>query len=192
MNSPYEGPSSLSQTPAARSVATLSRDLADFLVEFSIVLHKRAMYPLGHPHLQESTERFVNRLESLLAPRDTLAIGIARHQLIVVLGAYGFVASVLPVWLLLCPRDYLSSFMKIGTIAFLILGVVGFRKSLSLAFRRRGLPGPPPSKSTSMPSNPKVVIRLNTELTKVFLSASVLSSKAPPAAPPIERTTFRP
>jgi hypothetical protein len=41
------------------------------------------MYPLGHPHLQESTERFVNRLEALLAPRDTLAIGIARHQLIV-------------------------------------------------------------------------------------------------------------
>ncbi|MFN9980500.1 MAG: carbon starvation CstA family protein, partial [bacterium] len=29
---------------------------------------------------------------------------------------YGFVASVLPVWLLLCPRDYLSSFLKIGTI----------------------------------------------------------------------------
>ena len=83
MNSPYEGLPSLSQTPGARSVATLSRDLADFLVEFSIVLHKRAMYPLGHPHLQESTERFVNRLEALLAPRDSLAIGIARHQLIV-------------------------------------------------------------------------------------------------------------
>ena len=57
--------------------------MADFLVEFSIVLHKRAMYPLGHPHLQESTARFVNRLESLLAPRDSLAIGVARHQLIV-------------------------------------------------------------------------------------------------------------
>ena len=83
MNSMPEGSPSLSQTPGARPVATLSRDLADFLVEFSIVLHKRAMYPLGHPHLQESTERFVNRLESLLAPRDLLAIGIARHQLIV-------------------------------------------------------------------------------------------------------------
>ncbi len=33
---------------------------------------------------------------------------------------YGFVASVLPVWLLLCPRDYLSSFLKIGTVALLI------------------------------------------------------------------------
>ncbi len=36
---------------------------------------------------------------------------------------YGFVASVLPVWLLLCPRDYLSSYMKIGTIAALVIGV---------------------------------------------------------------------
>jgi carbon starvation protein len=36
---------------------------------------------------------------------------------------YGFVASVLPVWLLLCPRDYLSSFLKIGTIALLVVGV---------------------------------------------------------------------
>ena len=34
---------------------------------------------------------------------------------------YGFVASVLPVWLLLAPRDYLSAFMKVGTI--LVLGV---------------------------------------------------------------------
>ncbi len=37
--------------------------------------------------------------------------------------AYGFVASVLPVWMLLCPRDYISSFLKIGTIALLIIGV---------------------------------------------------------------------
>ena len=39
------------------------------------------------------------------------------------MAAYGFVASVLPVWLLLCPRDYLSSYMKLGTIAFLVVGV---------------------------------------------------------------------
>ncbi len=37
---------------------------------------------------------------------------------------YGFVASVLPVWLLLSPRDYLSSFMKIGAMVVLALGVV--------------------------------------------------------------------
>ena len=37
---------------------------------------------------------------------------------------YGFVASVLPVWMLLCPRDYLSSFLKIGTVALLVVGVI--------------------------------------------------------------------
>jgi carbon starvation protein len=37
---------------------------------------------------------------------------------------YGFIASVLPVWLLLCPRDYLSSFLKIGTIILLVVGLV--------------------------------------------------------------------
>ena len=37
---------------------------------------------------------------------------------------YGFVASVLPVWLLLCPRDYLSSFMKIGAMLVLAAGVI--------------------------------------------------------------------
>jgi len=38
--------------------------------------------------------------------------------------AYGFIASVMPVWMLLCPRDYLSTFMKIGTILLLALGIV--------------------------------------------------------------------
>jgi len=78
-----ESGDSLIHGPGARSVAALSRDLADFLVEFSIVLHKRAMYPVGHPHLQESTARFVRRLESLLTARESLPIGVARHQLIV-------------------------------------------------------------------------------------------------------------
>ena len=38
---------------------------------------------------------------------------------------YGFIAAVLPVWLLLLPRDYLSSFLKIGTIALLVFGNIG-------------------------------------------------------------------
>lgn len=49
---------------------------------------------------------------------------LSKNQLTVAIASYGFIASVLPVWLLLCPRDYLSSFMKIGTIALLILGVI--------------------------------------------------------------------
>jgi carbon starvation protein len=39
------------------------------------------------------------------------------------LPVYGFIAATLPVWLLLCPRDYLSTYMKIGTIVLLVLGV---------------------------------------------------------------------
>jgi carbon starvation protein len=48
---------------------------------------------------------------------------LSRGQTVWALALYGFIASVLPVWLLLCPRDYLSSFLKIGTIALLVLAV---------------------------------------------------------------------
>ncbi|NBM15158.1 carbon starvation CstA family protein [Streptomyces sp. GC420] len=44
--------------------------------------------------------------------------------LVFCLVGYGFVASVLPVWMLLAPRDYLSTFMKVGTIGLLALGVL--------------------------------------------------------------------
>ena len=47
-----------------------------------------------------------------------------KNALTFLLAVYGFVASVLPVWMLLAPRDYLSSFMKIGVIVLLALGVV--------------------------------------------------------------------
>ncbi|HUK62064.1 MAG TPA: carbon starvation CstA family protein, partial [Dongiaceae bacterium] len=48
-------------------------------------------------------------------PDKTIAVGLM---------AYGFVAAVLPVWLLLAPRDYLSSFMKIGAVLLLAAGVI--------------------------------------------------------------------
>jgi len=48
-------------------------------------------------------------------PDKTIGLGIM---------VYGFIASVLPVWLLLCPRDYLSPFMKIGAVALLAVGVI--------------------------------------------------------------------
>jgi len=50
-----------------------------------------------------------------LHPDHAIAAGIM---------VYGFVASVLPVWLLLCPRDYLSSFMKVGAVVLLAIGVI--------------------------------------------------------------------
>ncbi len=49
---------------------------------------------------------------------------LSKTTLTIAMAAYGFVASVLPVWMLLCPRDYLSSYMKIGTIALLVVGVI--------------------------------------------------------------------
>jgi carbon starvation protein len=45
-------------------------------------------------------------------------------QIIWAMAIYGFIASVLPVWLLLTPRDYLSSFLKIGTLVALVVGVI--------------------------------------------------------------------
>jgi carbon starvation protein len=48
---------------------------------------------------------------------------LTKEQTIWALCIYGFIAAVLPVWLLLGPRDYLSSFMKIGTVALLVVSV---------------------------------------------------------------------
>ncbi len=49
---------------------------------------------------------------------------LSRNTLIFIMAVYGFVASVLPVWMLLCPRDYLSTYMKIGTVTLLAMGVI--------------------------------------------------------------------
>ena len=51
------------------------------------------------------------------------ALTFSPHQITFLMMAYGFIASVLPVWLLLEPRDYLSTYVKLGTIAILIVGV---------------------------------------------------------------------
>ena len=48
------------------------------------------------------------------------------------LGVYGFLASVLPVWMLLAPRDYLSTFMKVGTIALLAITILIVMPDLKL------------------------------------------------------------
>ncbi|HVQ36137.1 MAG TPA: carbon starvation CstA family protein [Pyrinomonadaceae bacterium] len=60
------------------------------------------------------------------------AFTLSRNTLIIVMAGYGFIASVLPVWMLLCPRDYLSSYLKIGTIALLIIGVILVHPNLNM------------------------------------------------------------
>jgi carbon starvation protein len=49
---------------------------------------------------------------------------LTRQEIIIAMAVYATAASVLPVWLLLAPRGHLSSFMKIGTIVFLAIGVI--------------------------------------------------------------------
>jgi carbon starvation protein len=57
---------------------------------------------------------------------------------------YGFMASALPVWLLLAPRDYLSTFVKLGTIAILALGIVAMRPTLQMPALTRFIDGTGP------------------------------------------------
>jgi carbon starvation protein len=54
------------------------------------------------------------------------------ETLALMLIAYGFIASVLPVWILLAPRDYLSTFLKIGTICALAIGIVFVQPNLKM------------------------------------------------------------
>jgi carbon starvation protein len=49
---------------------------------------------------------------------------LSHHQVTIAMALYTIAAAVLPVWMLLTPRAYLSTFMKIGTIAFLVIGVM--------------------------------------------------------------------
>ncbi|HEX6036458.1 carbon starvation CstA family protein [Longimicrobium sp.] len=49
---------------------------------------------------------------------------VEKTTLVWLMAGYGFIASVLPVWVLLCPRDYLSTFLKIGTILALATGIL--------------------------------------------------------------------
>jgi carbon starvation protein len=61
-----------------------------------------------------------------------MLLNLSKNQVVLAMAAYGFIASVLPVWLLLCPRDYLSSYLKIGTIAALIGGVLFVNPELKM------------------------------------------------------------
>ena len=59
------------------------------------------------------------------------------------LATYGFIAAVLPVWMLLCPRDYLSTYMKLGTVFLLAVGVVLVHPKLNMTATTQYLNGGP-------------------------------------------------
>lgn len=72
-------------TPAlpAPERAALSRELADFLIDLSIALHKHTMYPEDHPSLEPAVMAVTRRAGHLFEGRSTLALGVARNQLVI-------------------------------------------------------------------------------------------------------------
>jgi carbon starvation protein len=59
-------------------------------------------------------------------------LNLSKPQLSIMIPIYGFIASALPVWLLLCPRDYLSTYLKIGTISLLAIGIAVVHPELQM------------------------------------------------------------
>jgi carbon starvation protein len=71
------------------------------------------------------------------APAVARIFTLRAPSLAILIILYGFAASALPVWLLLAPRDYLSTFVKLGTIGLLALGIVALHPTLHMpAFTR--------------------------------------------------------
>ncbi len=62
---------------------TVGKELADFLIEFSIAVHRYSMYPSDHPSLGPAAVNVMARLARLLAERQDLTIGVAHRQLVI-------------------------------------------------------------------------------------------------------------
>ncbi|MBI4460246.1 MAG: carbon starvation protein A [Acidobacteria bacterium] len=81
-----------------------------------------------------------------LIPGSPLArfFDLSQREVTIAIMVYGFLASVLPVWILLVPRDYISAFLKIATVAALIIGVILVNPQLQMpaltAFSQGGGP----------------------------------------------------
>ena len=78
------------------------------------------------------------------SPAWAAVFTLSGATLAVLLIVYGFAASVLPVWLLLAPRDYLSTFVKLGTIALLAIGIIVLRPVLHMPPLTRFIDGSGP------------------------------------------------
>ena len=83
-------------------------------------------------------------------PAWAVIFTLTGEQLTWLLIGYGFIASVLPVWLLLAPRDYLSTFLKIGTIVGLAIGVIIISPELKMPALTQFIDGSGPVWSGSL------------------------------------------
>jgi carbon starvation protein len=79
-----------------------------------------------------------------LNPSVAKVFTLTAPTLAILIILYGYAASALPVWLLLAPRDYLSTFVKLGTIALLALGIVVMRPTLHMPPLTRFIDGTGP------------------------------------------------
>ena len=75
---------------------------------------------------------------------------LSGETLALIIIGYGFVASVLPVWLLLAPRDYLSTFLKIGTMTLLAVGIILVQPELKMPAVTKFIDGTGPVWSGSL------------------------------------------
>ena len=66
------------------------------------------------------------------SPTWSAVFTLSKPAISILIPLYGFAASVLPVWLLLCPRDYLSTYLKIGTVVMLVAGTVVVHPQLQM------------------------------------------------------------
>ena len=89
--------------------------------------------------LEASVMGFVLVLAAIFAgqwvsqtPSWAAAFTLTAPTLALLIILYGFAASALPVWLLLAPRDYLSTFVKLGTIGLLAIGIIALRPALHM------------------------------------------------------------
>lgn len=67
----------------ASKQSMLSRELAEFLMDLSVAVHKHAIYPAGHPLLDQAVDSVYRSVSGLLFDRPALSIGVARRQLII-------------------------------------------------------------------------------------------------------------
>jgi carbon starvation protein len=79
-----------------------------------------------------------------LNPTASRIFTFSAPTLAVLIIIYGFAASALPVWLLLAPRDYLSTFVKLGTIGLLAVGIIALRPTLHMPALTRFVDGTGP------------------------------------------------
>jgi carbon starvation protein len=83
-------------------------------------------------------------------PQLAALFDLRGETLALIIIGYGFVASVLPVWLLLAPRDYLSTFLKVGTMVLLAIGIVLVQPDLKMPAVTRFIDGTGPVWSGSL------------------------------------------